>query len=237
MKTIRKYCPDCKVTKAASEFYVRSGIENPSHEGHYTAYCKECYKLRSKVNDKKKLPSYIPHVASELDAIEYLARHGVLATPGKTSAYPDVDLIAGMGVCVECKYAKQRGGKFTFDTTLAQQKRGLLAHVVLLICDWRSGKRTYHLFDAGEAFFYIDGRVKTGVTYVPGREKHVRDVKHSPILTERLMKEAEDRVELIDKWSKKISDQIRVGGAQAARPPQRGAFDGRIRDQVMQQMD
>lgn len=196
-----KPCANCKVDKSLSDFYVRSGIDNPSEPGHYVSECKVCMKARSK--DGRSFHPYQPRTASEKVAIDWLLVHQVSALPGKAISASNVDVVAWGCVWIEIKLARLASEcgvmKYKFDTTPKQQERGFLADVVMLICD-NHGQMTFHLFEANDPVFYIHDRVKTGFTFTPGAEKARKHSNNRVVMTQPMMDEAEDRYELIEAY-------------------------------------
>lgn len=184
-----------------SNFYVRSGYkDNPMLPGHYNSECKDCLKARN--GSVRNLPLEESRVASENLAIKHLKSFGIWAQTGKDSGAPDVDLTAWGVVWIEVKHARlePHGGveEFTFMTTPKQQKRGLLADIVMLICEWSPENYTYHLFRSTDPVFYIEGRVKTGFTFRPGRTHALKHGLNRVVMTTGMMDQAQNNWELID---------------------------------------
>src|SRR3990167_9450953 len=95
-------------------------------------------------------------VNTEILAIEYLKQHKIPALPGKAYKLADVDILAWGCVRVEVKYSSIRhyNHYFSFSLTRRQRQRGVLADVVLMICDY-GDHRTFHLFDPDDEVFYF----------------------------------------------------------------------------------
>lgn len=190
-------CPHVGL-QPVSNFYVRSGIDHPTEPGHYLSECIDCLKRRSR--NGKHLPAGVPRAKTEQLAIDYLRQHKIPALPGKAYAAADVDLLAWGCVRIEVKYSTVRryNHYFMFGLTRRQQQRGLLADVVLLICDF-GDRQTYHFFDPNDDIFYFaDGERKGGVTYHPEREEQKKHFETRVSLTKPMMDAARDRLELIE---------------------------------------
>ncbi len=185
-----KACKRCKQEKSYSEFYVRSGIDSPTTDGHYTSECKQCMKARSK--GKPRVKNIVPRYQSETIAIEELAKLGYPALPGKAVSAVDVDVVVWGHVWVEVKYSKLQtsDGVHNFNTTLKQQERGFLAHVVMLICENVDGVRTNHFFKPDDPVFYMNGRLKTGFTFRPGATKALKHGNNRVVMTQPMMDRA-----------------------------------------------
>lgn len=204
MDTVTKPCRGCKANKTLDQFYIRSGVSNPTEPGHYVSECKSCMKVRSKNNGT--LDPYEPRVLTEQLAIERLLDVGIFALPGKAISASDVDVVAWGCVWIEVKYARyefKRGvKKFTFNTTPKQQQRGFLADLVMLICDY-GDELTYHLFDANNPVFYMDqgSRVKSGFTFTPGAMEAKKHGDNRVVMTQPMMDDAQDRWDLIGQYA------------------------------------
>lgn len=195
-----KPCRGCGITKAWSEFYVRSGFAGTA-PGHYNSECKSCMKKRGQ--NQVRLPRSIPHTPSETLAINYLTAHGIPTLPGKAVYAADVDIVSWGCVWIEVKYALLKEGSFTFTTTPRQIQRGFLAHIVLLICDYGS-TATFHLFRTDFSGFYRRGKLKTAFMYTPQRSASGR---HSYV-TSADMETTKDRLELIETTRLEISAKL-----------------------------
>lgn len=206
--SLAKYCPDCKQTKDVRDFYVRSGITHPTEAGHYTTQCKVCH--RKAVHTRKPIPRDVPGTPSECLAIDYLNAKGYLSVPGKAVWATDVDVVVFGHVWMEVKYAKLKRERlvweFHFTMTPKQVRRGFLAHVVLLVCEYQDGERTFHLFDARDPVFYKDDRLKNGMNFVPGREMARKHGGNRTVMTQRMMDAARDDVGQIDRALRRLRD-------------------------------
>lgn len=194
--------PHCPIRgeQPYSQFYVRSGIITPTLPGHYLSQCKTC--LRALNLTAKVLAVEESRVWSENVVIGVLKQQGIWAQTGKGSSAPDVDVTAWGCVWIEVKHARlePRGGveEFTFTTTPKQQQRGLLADLVLLLCEWAPENYSFHLFRSDDPVFYIEGRLKTGFTYRPGRAKALKHGLNRVVMTSGMMEQARDRWRLIE---------------------------------------
>lgn len=135
-------------------------------------------------------------------AISKLKEMGIWAQPGKASDAPDVDVTAWGCVWIEVKHARlePKGSteEFTFTMTPKQVKRGFLADLVMLICEWLPETYTFHLFRADDPVFYMNDRLKTGFTYRPGRKKALKHGLNRVVMTSYMMDEARERWGLIE---------------------------------------
>lgn len=210
--TLSKECRRCKEFKVISEFYARSGIENPTIEGHYISECKACMRKRSKV--KKRMPRGVSRIESENMAIEYLASKGIVAMPGKDCMMPDTDICAFACVGIEVKLGtwghRGRQNTCTFSTSLRQQERGFLAHLVMMVVP-REDSFSYHIFEASHPVFFKDGKIKYGWNYVAERFEAIKHHQYYVILTEDVMQEALDATYLIWEKVKDVSMRIKAG--------------------------
>lgn len=198
LSTISKPCARCKKPKPLSDYYVRSGVENPTDPGHYNSECKECLKSRGK--DKGNVHPTVPRAETEIYAIDKLKSVGIPALPGKAVHAADVDVVAFGCVWIEIKYAKlkrHRGQEsFVFSSTKRQTQRGYLAHLVMLICDYEDHK-TFHLFRSNHEAFYIYGRVKIGFVFTPGQVEQIKHMENRVKLVQPIMDDAQDRFDLV----------------------------------------
>lgn len=212
MLTLTKVCRRCKVIKPVTEFYVRSGVQNPIEAGHYNSECKSCLKERSKVTGT--VHPTMPRVLSECLAIDALKANGIACLPGKAVHAADVDVVAWGHVKIEVKYAKLEFNRaednFSFVTTPKQQQRGFLAHIVMLICDY-GDRLTYHLFDATDEVFYINGHVKSGFIFTPGQMEQLKHQRTRVKLTQPIMDAHENCWNLVWKYVKQISEDLKTG--------------------------
>lgn len=213
---VSKRCVRCNVEKPLTDFYIRSGYKFPDNPptlpGHYNSECKACLLDRSK--KVGRLDPYEPRAKTEALAIEYLKRNGIHAIPGKAISAADVDVVAFGCVWIECKYSRLKrnhgGEDFVFNATPAQIRRGYLAHIILLMCDYEH-EVTYHLFDKGDPVFYIDGRVKNGLTYRPGRKVAQKHGNNRVVMVQSMMDSAQDNVALVWQHLRQISEDLRQG--------------------------
>lgn len=209
-----KPCNRCEQVLPFSAYYRRSGYGTEHRPaimpGHFNSECKACMKIRSQ-GQLRRSP-WESAVVSEQMAIDYLMSHGIWAQTGKATSAPDVDVVAWGAVWIEVKRARLRRGVFMFRTTPAQQDRGFLAHVILLVCD-QGEDTTYHVFSpSSPEFYHDDGRLKDGFTYRPGREVATNQGRGSTHqLTRSIMESAQDNVGLIWEAQKRIHQQLRDG--------------------------
>lgn len=213
---LSKICtnPQCEhpgELQPVSAFYVRSGIQTPTIPGHYISECKACMKRRNA--KQAHLPDTEPRTFTETVAIDYLREHGIHSLPGKAVSATDVDVVAWGAVWIEVKYARLEwaGAQevFHFVTTPKQNQRGFLAHLVLLICEYPDGKRRFHLFDAHDPVFYMQGRLKRGFTFRPGATDAKKWTDGRVVMLQSMMDEAQDRLSLIPQAMQKISGELR----------------------------
>lgn len=128
-------------------------------------------------------------VPPNLRAIQYFERNGIPAHVVERA------LLCWGCVVVDVRYSTQRYYRGVYRWSLTSP---LLADVILLICD-NGGVMTFHLFDPDAPYFYYhDGRQKTGVVYVPGRAVQLKHEQRFASLTDPVMTEARDRLELIE---------------------------------------
>lgn len=210
--TLTKVCNRCKSEKSVSEFYVRSGCDNPTDIGHYISECKACMQDRAK--SRKPLSATEPRTATEILAIEYLKSQGIPALPGKAISFAHVDVVAFGCIEIEVKYARletKRGvQKFTFNSTPAQSRHGYRGSIVMLICEYPNERYTYHLFDAKHPVFYMDGRIKTGFTFTPGAIEALKHGNNRVVMTQPLMDAHQDNIELILEKLASYSSQLKT---------------------------
>jgi hypothetical protein len=205
-----KKCARCTEVKPLTDFYERTGV----YKGHYLSECKDCMKARSKTS--ARLPANEPRAATEILAINALKQQGIPAGPGKAYLYADVDVVAFGCVRVEVKYAKldrtHHREKYTFHTTPRQGQRGLLADVVMLICD-DGDTPTFHLFRPDDEVFFIKGRLKTGFTFTPGAVVAEKHGNNRVVMTQPMMDTARNRWALVWAALKAQSDALKQEGA------------------------
>ena len=213
-------CNQCKEIKPFTEFYVRSTYGTPQKpavtKGHFVTECVKCMNERSK--SQERLPVWRTNVKSEQIVIDALMAHGIGATTGKVANAPDVDVVAWGWVNIECKYSPLRNirgesRQFKFNTSPKQQVRGLLGHIVMLICEYPDGLLTYHMFGNKEPCFYRkDGRLKSAFTFTPDQYRlgHTGRKGHYP-LTQGIMDSKRDRWHLIETWRLTLSKRFAEG--------------------------
>lgn len=178
--------------------------------GHYLSVCKDCLKAHS--GNGKLLPKQESRVETENLAIQRLKQQGIWAQTGKSSNAPDVDVTAMGLVWIEVKKARlelhRTTDTFKFNTTPKQIKRGFLADIVMLICEWKTGRLTYHLFRFDDPIFYTDGHVKTAFTYVPTRKNRTMQAGKRTSITSATMSAAQDNWGLIDTVYRELSARL-----------------------------
>lgn len=206
-------CPQCKTTKPVGEFYTRSGIKNPTIRGDYYTYCKACQRAKSKT--AIRAPKTVPVVEGEILAIDYLKRKGIPTLPGKAVAAADVDLVCYGSCWLETKHSKLDKDGFMFNTSSTQQARGFLADIVLLICEHSPDDITFHFLPANHpAFYNKHGKVKQGISFVPGRTEDMKRGKANTwrtVLTQQMMDGAQDATWLIDDKLQEIKRRLIAG--------------------------
>lgn len=211
---MQKTCSHCRVEKPDSEFYERNG-------GGTVSWCKQCMKEHARAQSSSpKLNAWESRIHSENVVIDELRRAGIWAQTGKSCSAPFVDVVARGCVHVEVKYARinqGRGGEFTFNTTPMQARRGLLADVVVLVCDYENDEPlTFHVFPANHAVFYMRDertgkrRLKSGLVYKPVRNVRKHD-GNRVVMTRQLMEQARNAWELIDNAQAVIENRIQSG--------------------------
>lgn len=191
-----KVCNACKLPKPLTDFYIRSN-------GYPVSECKACMKAR---NGKAKVPKTVALVPSEQLLIRQLGSLGIPSYPGKAISHAHVDIVAWGLINIEVKYSSQKNGVYSFITTPSQRRDGFRAHIVVLMCDTENGV-TFHLFDSNDPVFFMDGHMKSAVTYAP----HVKDHKHEEnrvVLTKERMEAAQDRWEMIEEYRRLLSKML-----------------------------
>ncbi len=198
MDIVSKICGRCGAEKPVTGFYKRSGT------GNYLSECKACIKERSASPRAPKTQALVP---GEILAQNYLHKVGIPTLPGKAVSACDCDLLCYSAVRVEVKHASQGTGgtpdEFMFVTTSPQQKRGFLAEVVMLICEWHDGRFTFHFLPVDHPAFYNHqtGKLKQGISFRPGRTKDMKSGianQNRTVLTQQIMDTAQDAVHLIE---------------------------------------
>jgi hypothetical protein len=208
-----KTCKACGKSLPVTAFYKRSSVRLDS----YTSECKSCMIARSRniPSHLRHLPADVPRAKSEILALDYLRSACIPALPGKAFKLAHVDVVAWGCVWIEVKYSSLRADprpRFQFAATPLQIKRGYLAHVMMLICDY-GDKQTYHLFPSDHEVFYreyADGarKVKSAVSYIPdvtGSTKRGAPGTITP--TDDLMKAHEGKIDFIEQARLLVSKQ------------------------------
>lgn len=211
MSTLSKVCRRCKIEKPLTDFNRRSGITFPNKPGDYQSECKSCIKER--MQSTPRWSRNIPLTIGEQFLIDYLAKSGIYATPGKSVYAADVDVVAWGCVWIEVKHSKYElwGGneyRFMFKASPVQVKRGFLAQIVVLICDYID-MQTYHFFDAKDPVFYRNDTLKSGLTFVPGLLKPRKVHQGNVVMTQGMMDAAQDQIGMIETYRLKIANSIK----------------------------
>lgn len=201
MTTLTKVCTQCQIEKPIDQFYRVSTISTSKAVRHLSE-CKDCLVKRNK--SSKRLDPHKSRCRGENVAINELRRRGIWAQTGKSVSGVDVDVIAWGCVRIEVKYSplnfRANQHFYQFVTTPRQQENGLLADLVLLICETGADSWTFHLFDVSTPFFYKDGHLKSGWTYVPDqyRKTAPKNGEKKQSITDAIMEAARDRFDLIE---------------------------------------
>lgn len=214
-----RVCRKCQQEKPFSEFYIRSGYGTPENPailpGHYSSECRTCLAIRSQrqqIAPKRKVEAV---VFGESLLIGRLALEGIYALPGKALGATDTDVLAYNVVRVEVKYSKlvhERGtSRFNFDTTPRQRQRGFRASVVALICEYAPDHHTFHIFKADHPVFFMWGRMKNSVTFVPGQMAAIKHGGNRVVMTQPMMDDHENRWDFIEAERQKIIEATRNG--------------------------
>lgn len=216
LDTITKFCKGCKKDVEITHFHLRSSfigkIETPTESRHVISECKTCMRERGKTPNR--LSPHESREATEGLFVEYLAKRGFPALPGKALKYSWVDVVILGHIWAEVKYSNytyEAGAKrFKFGFSARQRETGPKGHIVVLICDW-GDKQSFHLFPWNyEAFYHGDGRRKTGIDFVPGKEVATRH-KTRNIMTQSMMDQAENRTKLIWDYINRVHDALLRG--------------------------
>lgn len=175
-------CTICREPKLDTEFYMQ-------HTGKRNPVCVPCFLKRHKAYIKKTVNlASQPH---EQRCIDYMRSLGIYTAPGKASEFSWVDLVAWGFIKIEVKLGLDTTGDenwiFKFSTT--QIKKRLLADVVVFIIPNETWE--YYVFDPKHPAFYKNGRLKTGVQYLPNA-KHRKHLQDSIPLTSEIMNAARD---------------------------------------------
>jgi hypothetical protein len=157
-------------------------------------------------NGKPKVPKTVALVPSEQLLIRQLGSLGIPAYPGKAMSHAHVDIVAWGLVNIEVKYSSQKNGVYSFITTPAQRRDGFRAHIVILICDTEHGV-TFHLFDSNDPVFFINGHMKSAITYAP-RVKNHKHEENRVVLTKERMELSQNRWEMIEEYRLFLSKML-----------------------------
>ena len=199
-------CKTCHIEKPLAEFYPRGN-------GMYFTECKTCYREHAHLNHEY-VPRYVPYRQCEDLAITKLQSLGIPAAPGKLFAAAFADVVAWGIINIEVKYSRlsfeAQRWSFRFSTTPAQRKRGLIAHLVMLICDY-GNRSTFHLLPPSHPVFFRDGHMKACVLYTPDyAEAGYKHGRNRVVMTDAIMKEYQDRWELIEKSRLELSERLKT---------------------------
>ena len=192
-------CAKCQLPKDLSEYYPRPG-------GKYLcAECKDCMKLRSKV--QVKVDKKVAVVASEAEVITELHKQGIPALPGKALSQQWADVIAYGCVLIEVKSAQRHyRGCYQFAFTPSQRAGKLKGDLVVLVCKMETGN-TYHVLHASNPVFYHEGQLKTAVAWTPGAKHKGRFVS----LNDDIMYAAQNNWDLVEGHLVKIQNKLMEG--------------------------
>lgn len=176
--------------------------------------CRACMRERVKQNHALRTPKTQPSHKTEIVAISRLHQEGIPALPGKAYHANRVDILVWGCVPMEVKtstlHATYKRPRFQFHLTPAQSQRGLLAELVMFICDYEI-RKTFHILPANHPVFYINGHLKTSVIYCPDHPDAGKKFIDWVTITDDIMKEYQDRWDLIEQARQKFSEQLRSG--------------------------
>lgn len=197
-----KVCTGCNVEKPLDAFYRRANAQHL-----VLSECKDCMKARGKKHSK--IDRRVSTVASEQHAIAMLNGAGIPSLPGKALSHTFADVICWGCVLIEVKYAKQSEDRmFSWSFSPTQVKQGLRGDLIMLVCEWRDGYISQHVFDARDSVFYReDNRLKSAITYKPNRSNAGKQA----VFTERLMKDHQNAWSLIAQKRIAIENELREG--------------------------
>lgn len=207
--TPKKLCTKCKIEKGIDEFYKHSSAA----DGHMNI-CVECYKQQQK--DRRKRPDY--HKKSKREAqtetegqvISRFFREGIFATPGKSSQWHWIDIVAWGCVKIEVKssvFTPSAGYQFMF--TPKQIKQNFQSDIVCLLCI-KDGETSYHLFPSDhQVFFKPSGERKRGIGYNPGYGSTKHYKRFGLSLSDGLMEFHRDNWALIETVRNRIQMEIK----------------------------
>lgn len=196
-----KTCKDCNTEKPLESFYALSGRPHLKD-----TYCIECKSKRSRRAIKH--PKHQPYDEFEQVVIAELKKHGIICSPGKMYGRNYVDVTCWGGVDIEVKHANYRKGQYLFKPTAQQQKRGYNAHIVMLVCSHPDGVMTFHMFPKDHPIFYKQGRLKTGVQYIPDCNRKYQVIDDGTILTDAIMSDRQNRWDMIEEMRLQIARSL-----------------------------
>lgn len=153
--------------------------------------------MKARYYGHTQLPRTEPRAPTEIIAIAYLEKNGIPCFPGKTLAQSYVDVIAFGCVLIEVKYSRLKMGRFHFVTTPRQMRKGFSGELVLLVCDY-GDRHTFHFFDPRHPVFWMKGRVKSSFDFTPGAMEAKKHGNNRVVMTQPLMDDAENRIDMID---------------------------------------
>ncbi len=209
-----KSCSICGQDKPLTEFYQRSGTLTPMN------WCKVCHQERTHINSRQKESkhkSMAGRVGEQL-AISHLLGLGIYAAPGKSSEFNYVDVVAWGCVRIEVKTSRYTSTGYAWAFTPEQQRRGIQADLVLLVCTDTVDDidvHTFHLFPVNyPKFRWLNGlhrgQLKTVVMYNPNADDSNRRI-HKNSLSPEDMTEHKDGWYLIEQFRQQFSDDLRNG--------------------------
>lgn len=205
-----KVCRKCGLEKSIDEFYKRSGANGTQ------SYCIACYNARAAT--QIRAPKNIAGEQSERDVVSVLLSNGIYATGGKASAFKYIDVVAWGCVRIEVKSSTLRSNNYpddlayTFGFTANQQKRGIDADLVVLVCLGKTNtQNTYHIFPSNHPVFYKYGRLKSAVVYSTIKKRPYMRVRGGIAMSHTLMHQHQDAWHLIEEKRFEISQRLRSG--------------------------
>lgn len=149
-------CKSCGDDKPAAAFYRRSGGIG------YMSYCRACMTARN-----RRTPQHNP---TETDVLERLWQAGIATDHGRYTRFASCDLVALGCVRIEVKRATRRetGRSISWlaGCTPQQVRRGLIADVVIIVCD-----TVDYVFPVDTPALYRDGRLKTAIGFTEGNTR------------------------------------------------------------------
>lgn len=208
---MQKQCVDCEQFKDVSQFYRRSGKPDDGDPVNYHPYCKACHAERN--NKATRTAVWNSSVDGENIVLEEMQRNGIFAHFGKDlEGFSYVDIVARGCILAEVKHARARWNyrgdtadfKFLFTPKQIQDK--LPYHVIVLVCEFTPGQRTFHCFSADHPIFYNDdGSVKSSLRYVVG---HVPPRLTKGLIPKELMASTQNAWWIFDTWQDEISNAL-----------------------------